>query len=192
MQVGVVSTGRMGTTLGKLCQDNGHEVLWASEGRSERSRRNAELFSFTDVGSPAALLERSDVVFCVVSGDGNAIDFADFAQQHNFTGIYVDANSLYDESSDKCLYQRVGEMKFVDMALRGWTVFDDQCARPEMAKMFLDGEDAGLVASLVKNSSWAVRLHPVLSPKQIIRLYRDGDLDDATYELKYGKLMSDG
>lgn len=192
MRVGVVSTGRMGTTVGKLCQDNGHEVLWASEGRSERSRSNAELFGFTDVKSPAVLLERSDVVFCVVSGDGNAIDFADFAQQHNFAGIYVDANSLFDEHSDKHLYERVGQMRFVEMALRGWTVFDDQCARPEMAKMFLDGEDAGLVGSLVKNPWWALVCNTPIRPKQLIRMFRDGELDDATYELRYGKLMSDG
>mgnify|MGYP006274626825 CR=1 FL=1 len=175
MRIGVISTGSMGTTIGHLCQQNGHEVCWASEGRSENSCQNALSMGFTDLKSRDLLVDGVDVVFCVVSGDGNALDVAQFCVDKHFSGIFVDGNTLADEKTEQFLLDIAKPLKFVSLAIRGWTVFDGDWAKPEQAQMFLSGEYAGLVASLLVNPSWSLTLNPSRSPKGIIRelLHRD-------------------
>ena len=44
MIVGLLHPGEMGSAVGTVLQENGHEVLWASEGRSEATRARAGAF----------------------------------------------------------------------------------------------------------------------------------------------------
>lgn len=169
MRIGIISTGSMGTTIGYLCQQNGHDIFWASEGRSEHSCRNALALGFTDLKSRDLLVGGVDVLFCVVAGNNNALDVAQFCVDNHFSGVLVDGNTLADEKTEKLLLDIVTPLKFVNMAIRGWTVFDGDWAKPETPQMYLSGEHAGLVTTLMVNPSWSFTLNPSRSPKTIIR-----------------------
>ena len=65
MTIGLLHPGEMGSSVGAAARADGHAVLWASEGRSESTRDRARGAGLTDVGSVAALVESSDVVFSV-------------------------------------------------------------------------------------------------------------------------------
>ena len=63
MNVGLLHPGEMGAAIGTALRTAGHDVLWASEGRSEATRERAR--EFTDAGSLAAVVAGSDVVISV-------------------------------------------------------------------------------------------------------------------------------
>ena len=57
MIVGLLHPGEMGASVGRALQANRHEVLWASEGRSDATRERARA-TFRDVGTVRRLRNR--------------------------------------------------------------------------------------------------------------------------------------
>ena len=60
MIVGLLHPGEMGSALGEALRDNGHDVIWASEGRSDATRARAA--PFRDVQSVPALADEAQHV----------------------------------------------------------------------------------------------------------------------------------
>lgn len=89
MIVGLLHPGEMGSAVGKALQAVGHEVLWASEGRSEATRERAS--SFRDVGTADALGRESEVVLSICPPHA-AVDVA--RSLDGYAGTYVDANAI--------------------------------------------------------------------------------------------------
>jgi hypothetical protein len=129
--VGLLHPGEMGAALGTALRSVGHEVLWASEGRSEATRARAA--GFTDAGTIAAVVERSDVVLSVVPPHG-ALALAQSLPP--FEGVYVDANAVSPGTA-----RRVGATvtRFVDGGIIG---------APPDPRLYLSGDEAPEVAAL--------------------------------------------
>lgn len=89
MIVGLLHPGEMGAAVGRALQANRHEVLWASEGRSEATRARAE--AFRDVGSVSALAEQAELILSICPPHA-ALDVARGVS--GFDGVYVDANAI--------------------------------------------------------------------------------------------------
>jgi Domain of unknown function (DUF1932) len=128
--VGLVHPGEMGAAIGAAVQ--GHEVVWASEGRSDATRARAA--GFRDVGSLAALLAEADVLLSVCPPHA-ALEVARAAL--GFDGIYVDANAISPEH-----VQQIAALhsRFVDGGIIGG---------PPRPRVYLTGEDAAVVARLL-------------------------------------------
>ncbi len=90
---GVVHPGAMGSSLGAALVAEGHEVMWASEGRSEATNARARADGLVDVGSLAALVERVSTLISVCP-PGEASAVAADVTAAGFTGVYVDANAV--------------------------------------------------------------------------------------------------
>ena len=67
------------------------EVLWASEGRSDATRRRAA--GFTDAGSVDELVRASEVVLSICP-PAIAEDVAGQVFDLGFDGVYVEANAI--------------------------------------------------------------------------------------------------
>jgi 3-hydroxyisobutyrate dehydrogenase-like beta-hydroxyacid dehydrogenase len=91
MQVGLLFPGEMGALVGSAVDG---EVLWASEGRSEATRKRAE--SLRDVGTVRELVAASDVVISLCP-PGIAEDVAGEVAAEGFDGIYLEANAITPE-----------------------------------------------------------------------------------------------
>ncbi len=141
MVVGLLQPGEMGATIGNALVAAGHEVLWASEGRSDASRARAE--KFTDVETAAALAERAEVVFSVVPPHA-ALDTA--GALAGYAGIYVDANAIAPATSGE-----VGSRfaRFVDGGIIGG---------PPDPRLYLSGDEAAAVAGLFAGSPIEARV----------------------------------
>jgi hypothetical protein len=87
--VGLLHPGEMGASVGRCLQANRHEVLWASEGRSDATRERAAAFS--DVGTAAALAEQAELILSICPPHA-ALDVARTVA--GFDGVYVDANAI--------------------------------------------------------------------------------------------------
>jgi len=87
--VGLLHPGEMGASVGRALQANRHEVLWASEGRSEATRARAA--TFRDVGSLSALAESAELILSICPPHA-ALEVAH--EVAGFDGVYVDANAI--------------------------------------------------------------------------------------------------
>jgi len=91
MRVGLLHPGEMGVFIGSAVAAAGHEVHWASEGRSEETRARAG--AFTDVRTVQALVTGVEAIISVCPPD-RAVEVAESVAAGGFTGLYVDANAV--------------------------------------------------------------------------------------------------
>jgi hypothetical protein len=87
--VGLLHPGEMGASVGRALEVNRHEVLWASEGRSEATRARAQ--PFRDVVTVDALASQSELILSICPPHA-ALDVA--RSVRDFGGVYVDANAI--------------------------------------------------------------------------------------------------
>ena len=135
MIVGLLHPGEMGSAIGAALQAAGQEVLWASEGRSEATRARGG--GFTDAGTVAEVVTRSEVVFSVVPPHA-ALGLAESLPP--FPGIFVDANAVSPATA-----ARLGATvaRFVDGGIVGG---------PPAPRLYLSGTEAEQVAGLFAGS----------------------------------------
>jgi 3-hydroxyisobutyrate dehydrogenase-like beta-hydroxyacid dehydrogenase len=136
--IGVLHPGEMGAAVGAALVGVGHEVLWASEGRSEETRRRAEDSRLEDAGSVAGLLRRSDAVLSICP-PAAALEVAE--QARGFPGIYVDANAIAPETAER-VAGVLGEA-YVDGGIIG-----PPPAESGTTRLYLSGGKAAGVAQL--------------------------------------------
>ncbi|HST18391.1 MAG TPA: DUF1932 domain-containing protein [Gaiellaceae bacterium] len=139
MIIGLLHPGEMGAALGDALVAGGHEVLWASEGRSEATRARAA--AFRDAGTAAGVAAASDVILSVCPPHA-AVEVA--SATAGFPGLYVDANAISPATAREvaALHER-----FVDGGIIG--------SPPRAAgttRLYLSGDDAHAVAGLFAGS----------------------------------------
>jgi hypothetical protein len=131
--VGLLHPGEMGAALGDALRAAGHEVLWASEGRSADTARRAA--AFTDTGSVSELARRCDVLLSVCPPHAAREVAATVA---GFGGVYVDANAVSPATAREIAFGR-----FVDGGIVG--------SPPRAAgstRLYLSGAEAPALAEL--------------------------------------------
>jgi len=137
--VGLLHPGEMGAALGDALRTRGHDVLWASEGRSEETRGRAA--ALRDVGTLDALVVEAELILSVCPPHA-APDVARATQ--GFAGTYVDANAV---SPMRAAEVGVLHPRFVDGGIIG--------PPPRAAgetRLYLSGADASAVAGLFDGS----------------------------------------
>jgi 3-hydroxyisobutyrate dehydrogenase-like beta-hydroxyacid dehydrogenase len=132
---GLLHPGEMGSAIGSALRAAGHEVLWASEGRSEATHARAP--GFTDAGTVAEVVARSEVVFSIVPPHA-ALALAESLPP--FPGLFVDANAVSPATAAD-----VGAAveRFVDGGIVGG---------PPAPRLYLSGAEAERVARLFAGS----------------------------------------
>jgi 3-hydroxyisobutyrate dehydrogenase-like beta-hydroxyacid dehydrogenase len=130
VRVGLLHPGEMGSALGAALLENGHEVLWASEGRSAATAARGG--AFTDRGTPREVARAAQVVISVCPPHA-AREVA--ASVDSFDGIYVDANAISPATAR--------EIGGVDGGIVGPPPRDGATAR-----LYLSGPNATQVAQL--------------------------------------------
>lgn len=145
MIVGVLHPGAMGAALGDALRGGGHDVLWASDGRSADTRARAG--AFRDVRTVDALVRESDVVLSVCPPHA-ALEVA--AGARGFGGVYLDANAISPASA-----RDVASLhpRYVDGGIVG-----PPPREPGTTRLYLSGEEAPLVAGLFAGSVVGTRL----------------------------------
>jgi 3-hydroxyisobutyrate dehydrogenase-like beta-hydroxyacid dehydrogenase len=89
--IGVLHPGAMGAAIGRELRGAGHEVLWASEGRSDDTAGRAAKAGLRDVVAVVDLARASDLVLSVCPPHA-AMDVA--AQVAGHARTFVDANAI--------------------------------------------------------------------------------------------------
>jgi 3-hydroxyisobutyrate dehydrogenase-like beta-hydroxyacid dehydrogenase len=140
--VGLLHPGEMGASVGRVLQANGHEVVWAAQGRSDATHARAA--SFRDAGTVATLAQQAELVLSICPPHA-ALDVARALE--GFDGIYVDANAV----SPMCAREVAAlHPRFVDGGIVGGPPDEPGTT------LYLSGDEAATVAGLFAGS----RLEP--------------------------------
>lgn len=91
--IGIVHPGEMGISIAAAAQKSGHQVYWASEGRSVQTRERAAKFNLQDVHTLANLSATCSLIVSICPPHA-AEAVAQQVLTHAFTGIYLEANAI--------------------------------------------------------------------------------------------------
>lgn len=140
-KIGIVHPGEMGTALARALIAGGHDVAWASAGRSAASHSRAQSAGLTDAGSLKDLGARSDVIISVCPPDSAVKAAEEFAR---FRGIYVDANAVSPATATSVSgIVRAGGATYVDGGIIGQPPKSSGDTR-----LYLSGPEAEQIAQL--------------------------------------------
>lgn len=144
MIVGLLHPGEMGASVGRCLQANRHEVLWASEGRSDETRKRAE--TFHDAVTVEVLAQRAELILSICPPHA-ALDVA--REVDGFAGTYVDANAISPMRA-----QEIAAIhpRFVDGGIVGGPPHEPGTT------LYLSGPGAALVAGLFAGSRLETRV----------------------------------
>jgi 3-hydroxyisobutyrate dehydrogenase-like beta-hydroxyacid dehydrogenase len=138
--IGLLHPGEMGAAVGAVLRQQGHRVVWASEGRSAETLTRAEAAGLEDVSTVLTVAE-ADVVLSICPPHA-ALDVA--RSLGSFDGLYVDANAVSPATAAK-----VADVveQFVDGGIVGSPPREAGTTR-----LYLSGERAEEVAGLFAGS----------------------------------------
>ena len=124
LKTGVIHPGMMGICVAATLQNSGHDVYWASEGRSPQTRKRAENFNLFDAGSLAGLCDTCSLIISVCPPHA-AEEMAEQVLAHSFQGVYLDVNAI---SPQRTIHigqrMRAGGVDFVDGGIIGLPVWE--------------------------------------------------------------------
>jgi len=143
VRIGILHPGEMGSAVAATVRNSGHQVCWASEGRSHHSRTRAESAGLTDAGTLARLCETCPIILSVCPPEF-AVDLADQVLTHGFHGTYLDANAISPAHKQAIATRmQTSGVRFVDGGIIGL---------PPKARgqtwLYLSGEHADSIACL--------------------------------------------
>jgi len=140
--VGLLHPGEMGASVGRVLHGEGHDVVWASAGRSDATRERAQ--GFRDAGTVDELVQQVELILSICPPHA-AVDVAHSVE--GFDGIYVDANAISPMRAQEVARVRP---RFVDGGIVGFPPDEPGTT------LYLSGEEAPTVAALFSGS----RLEP--------------------------------
>ncbi len=139
MNIGIVHPGQMGITLAAALLASGHQVVWASAGRSQATKGRADVIGLQDALDSPRLAQQCDAIISVCPpGAATAVanEFAALA----FSGYYLDANALAP-STAASIAQLFGA-KYVDGGIIG-----PPAVTADTTRLYLSGDNAQLAAA---------------------------------------------
>ena len=152
-KIGILHPGEMGVSIAASAVNNGHEVRWVSENRSDKTRRRAEKYNLIEVESMKRLCDTVEIIFSVCPPHA-AEDVAKSVIDCGFKGYYLDANAISPQRA-----KRIGELlsanniQFIDGGIIGgpaWT--------PKETVLYLSGKDAKVIADCFSNGPLETRI----------------------------------
>ena len=103
MNIGFLHPGAMGISLAVSAQATGHQAYWVPEGRSEETRKRAEVHNLSASQSLGDMCEVCDIIISVCPPHA-ALDVAHQILECSFMGIFADVNAIAPEKA-KSIYR---------------------------------------------------------------------------------------
>jgi 3-hydroxyisobutyrate dehydrogenase-like beta-hydroxyacid dehydrogenase len=145
--VALLHPGNMGVTIGTAAAASGARVVWASHERSKATQERARRAGLVDVENLTNAIRASDVILSVCPPHA-ALELAQAVTEHNFHGIYVDANAVSRATAEQ-ISETVTHAgaSYVDGGIIGSPV-----KRAGTTRLYLSGLRAAEVAELFSTS----------------------------------------
>jgi len=145
-KIGILHPGEMGISVAASAINNEHQVLWASENRSDKTRIRAEKHGLIELDSLVELCQICEIIFCICPPHA-AADVANSVIEHGFNGYYLDANAISPQRAIK-----IGQMmETAGISLVDGGVIGGPAWRPKETFLYLSGKDANIIADCFTN-----------------------------------------
>jgi 3-hydroxyisobutyrate dehydrogenase-like beta-hydroxyacid dehydrogenase len=140
--IGILHPGEMGISIAACAINNGHQVYWSSQGRSNRTRARAEKYNLVEIDSFSQFCRTCETILSICP-PGAAERVARSIVEAGFKGLFLDANAI---SPQRAI--RIGQVleasgvQFVDGGIIGGPAW-----RPKETWLYLSGEPSEAIAS---------------------------------------------
>ena len=139
--IGFLHPGEMGISIAASAQNSGHQVYWASEGRSPATRARAEKIGLRDAGTLANLCAECAIVVSVCPPHAAEL-VAEQVLATGFHGRYLDANAIAPQRAAK-----IGQaMAAAGVAFADGGIIGGPAWEPGSTWLYLSGPQAGEIA----------------------------------------------
>jgi len=144
--IGVLNPGEMGVSIAASAVNNGNQVYWASQGRSDRTRQRADKNGLIEVDTISQLCGFSEIILSICPPHA-AEEVAKNVIERDFKGCYLDANAISPQRSARIgrLLERNG-IQYVDGGIIGGPAW-----KPKETWLYLSGENADVIAGCFSN-----------------------------------------
>ncbi|MYD10471.1 MAG: NAD(P)-dependent oxidoreductase [Chloroflexi bacterium] len=141
--VGILNPGAMGASIAASARAAGHEVVWASAGRSAATQQRAAENDLRAVETLAELCAACEVIVCVCPPHA-AEAVADAVISAGFDGLYCEGNAISPQKAQAIgARMSAAGIDFVDGSIVGPPAWQAGSTR-----FYLSGPSAGQVAAL--------------------------------------------
>jgi 3-hydroxyisobutyrate dehydrogenase-like beta-hydroxyacid dehydrogenase len=146
-KIGILHPGEMGISIAASAINNGHQVSWMSQSRSDKTRARAEKYDLIEIDSLFRFCQISEMIISVCPPHA-AEDVARSVLEAGFQGLYLDANAISPQRAVKIGHMlKVNNIRFVDGGIIGgpaWTpketwLYLSSKHSDEIARCFLNG-----------------------------------------------------
>lgn len=135
--IGILHPGAMGISVAATAKNSGHDVVWASAGRSGATAARAAAYGLRDVGTLAALCAEAEAIISVCPPHA-AEAVADEVLGLGFRGLLVDTNAIAPQRARQIGAKVAGvNGRFVDGGIIGGPAW-----QPATTWLYLSGEGA--------------------------------------------------
>jgi 3-hydroxyisobutyrate dehydrogenase-like beta-hydroxyacid dehydrogenase len=112
----------MGVAVAATLRNGGHDVCWASEGRSSETCHRAAGAGLRDAGTVAAIRRHCDAIVSVCPPEFAEAMAREIAG-HGFQGLYIEANAISPEKASRIgRMMEAGGVRFADACIIGLPV----------------------------------------------------------------------
>ena len=144
--IGLISPGKMGSSIGAAVSQAATRVIWAGEGRSEESQARASDAGLENCGTINTLVNDSDIILSVCPPhDAEAV--ARQVTQLEFSGVFVDCNAIAPEKSRQ-MAEKFGSQNYVDGGIVGGPAWESESG----TRLYLSGGRSKEITGLFDNS----------------------------------------
>ena len=145
-KIGVLHPGEMGISIAASAINNGHQVYWMSQGRSNKTRARAEMHHLIEIDSLFRLGQICETMISICPPHA-AEEVARSLIDVGFKGLYLDANAISPQRAIKLGQMlKADHIRFIDGGIIGgpaWT--------PKETWLYLSGEHAHEIAACFTN-----------------------------------------
>jgi len=145
-KIGVLHPGEMGISIAASAIHNGHQVYWASGGRSDKTRARAEKHGLIEINSLVEFCQTCEFIFSICPPHA-AEKVAESVIESGFKGLYLDTNAISPQRAITIGQKmEANDIQFVDGGIIGgpaWT--------PEETWLYLSGQHAREITACFLN-----------------------------------------
>ena len=141
-KIGILHPGEMGVSIAASAINSGHNVYWASQGRSDKTRVRAEKHGLKEVHSLSKLCQTGEIILSICPPHA-AEDVARSVIETGFQGVYLDANAISPGRSIRIgQWMEAAGIQFADGGIIGGPAW-----KPNETWLYLSGDHAEEIAA---------------------------------------------
>lgn len=145
-KIGILHPGEMGVSIAASAINNGHQVHWLSENRSDKTRARAQQHRLIEIDSLSQFCQICEIILSVCPPHA-AEQVAQTVIEAGFKGLYLDANAISSQRAIRIgKRMQANDIQFVDGGIIGGPVWT-----PGETKLYLSGDHTSEISTLFSN-----------------------------------------